>query len=213
MTVLSTFQKLLMMGRIESLKTAVFGLWLCKAEQRFFFFFILIVYLQNRFQQLKSIYGLMEKAAVGGFLALKEWEPHQWQREESMDYAHKAGQGAQGKQGWLTGVCRVLFQRAWQCLQASRLRRANTVFQFCAENRLWEAPYVCGGVCCLFKGLVSWAYRTVYRFGSSRRLCLGLRVRGAAPGTWHWGTLLQRQHENLVRRMLRKWLQYEKLTL
>lgn len=63
----------------------------------FFSFFILIVYLQNRFQQLKSIYGLMEKASVGGFLALKEWEPHQRHREESMDYSHKAGQGAQGK--------------------------------------------------------------------------------------------------------------------
>lgn len=70
----------------------------------FFIFFILIVYLQNRFQQLKSIYGLMEKAAVGGFLALKEWEPHQWQREESIDYVHKTGQGTQGKQRWLTGV-------------------------------------------------------------------------------------------------------------
>lgn len=69
-----------------------------KLNRDFFFsFFILIVYLQNRFQQLKSIYGLMEKASVGGFLALKEWEPHQRHREESMDYSHKAGQGAQGK--------------------------------------------------------------------------------------------------------------------
>lgn len=46
----------------------------------------------------------MEKAAVGGFLALKEWEPHQWQRKESIDYARKAGQGAQGKQRRLTEV-------------------------------------------------------------------------------------------------------------
>lgn len=106
MKVLSAFQKLLMMCRIEPLKTAVFGLWQCKAEQRFFFsfFFILTVYLQNRFQQLKCIYGLMEKASVGGFLALKEWEPHQWQRKESVDYSHKAGQGAQGKQKRLIGV-------------------------------------------------------------------------------------------------------------
>lgn len=69
-----------------------------------FFFFILIVYLQNRFQQLKSICGLMEKAAVGGFLALKEWKTHQWQREESVDYAPEAGQGAQGRQRRLTEV-------------------------------------------------------------------------------------------------------------
>lgn len=63
-----------------------------QSEQRFFFpFFILIVYLQNRFQQLKSIYGLMEKPTVGGSLALKKGEPHQWQREEST-------QGRQGKE-------------------------------------------------------------------------------------------------------------------
>jgi len=41
---------------------------------------------------------------VGGFLALREREPHQWQREESIDCAHKAGQGAQGKQRRLTEV-------------------------------------------------------------------------------------------------------------
>lgn len=101
----------------------------------FSFFFILIVYLQNRFQQLKCIYGLMEKASVGGFLALKEWEPHQWQREERVDYSHKAGQGAQGKQTTYRRVCRVLFRRAWQCLYAARLMRTNTVFQFFAEIR------------------------------------------------------------------------------
>lgn len=64
-----------------------------QSEQRFFSFFILIAYLRNRFQQLKSIYGLMEKATVGGFLALEKGEPHQWQREEST-------QCRQGKERW-----------------------------------------------------------------------------------------------------------------
>lgn len=114
-----------------------------------FIFLILIVYLQNRFQQFKSIYGLMEKAAVGGFLASKGWEYHQRQRGKYRLLSRGRARST-GEEGLLTEVF-ALFQRTQQCLKAARLRWPNTLFQFCAQERTdSERQQMSMAVCVIF---------------------------------------------------------------